>query len=369
MWKRLSVAIVAFLALTAQALGAGSISLSLSQQFDAQGRPLAGGLFYTFVTGTTTPQNAFQDTSLTIPFPNPIVLDASGRLPPFYLADGTIKIRLTNSSGVTVIAADGLLVVGPSSGGGGGGSVDATAILATGDTKARYGTGTISGFVRANGRTLGSATSGATERANADAQALFEYLWTTDANLTVSTGRGATANADWLANKTITLPDMRGRVMAGMDDMGATAAARLNIFGATVLGAAGGAQTNTLTTSTQLPAHTHTVTPTGSVSVLSTSSAHSHAGVENSHTHIYDRPNFNTINVTLGGSGIQSFSSFSPTATGSQSDAGVNVGSDGAHVHDATFTGTSNIATSSVGASAAFNTTQPTMVVTFYMKL
>jgi len=61
-----------------------------------------------------------------------------------------------------------------------------------------YGTGVRSGFVRANGRTIGSATSGATERANADAQALFEYLWNTDANLAVSTGRGASSNADWV---------------------------------------------------------------------------------------------------------------------------------------------------------------------------
>ena len=114
------------------------------------------GPLYFFAAGTTTPQSAFQDTALTLPYPNPITLDASGRVPMFYLADGNIKIRLTDSNGVTVIAADQLLVVGPSSGGGGGSSVDPTAIMQTGDFKARYGTGTLTGFVRANG--LPSAT-------------------------------------------------------------------------------------------------------------------------------------------------------------------------------------------------------------------
>jgi hypothetical protein len=60
---------------------AGSISLSLSQQFDSTGAPLNGGLLYTYAAGTTTPQSAYQDYSLTIPWPNPMVLDSAGRIP------------------------------------------------------------------------------------------------------------------------------------------------------------------------------------------------------------------------------------------------------------------------------------------------
>ena len=184
-------------------------------------------MIYFIQAGTTsTPQNAYQDSDLTIPHSNPITLDSAGRVPQFYLADGSIKIRLTDSSGVQQLVADNILVIGPSSGSGGGGSVDATTVLATGDVKVRYGTGALSGFVRANNRTIGSATSGATERANADCQALFEYLWDADGNLTVSTGRGASANADWSANKTIALPDCRGGVIAGLDGMGAPAVGR-----------------------------------------------------------------------------------------------------------------------------------------------
>src|SRR6266849_4631615 len=155
---------------------AGSLSLSLSKQFDSQARPLSGGKLYFFVTGTSTPQNAFQDTALTIAHPNPMTLDSSGRIAAFYLADGTIKIRLADIAGVTILAYDGLLVIGPSSGAGASPSVDPTTVFRTGDIKKRYTTGTISGWVRCNKRTIGSATSGATERANSDTQALFEFL-------------------------------------------------------------------------------------------------------------------------------------------------------------------------------------------------
>jgi hypothetical protein len=237
---------------------AGSISLSLSQQFDTLGKPLSGGLLYFIQAGTTsTPQNAYKDTALTLPHPNPIILDSAGRVPAFYLADGQIKIRLTDKNGVQQIVQDNLLVIGPSSGGGGGGgSVDAATIFSTGDLKCAYGTSVLTGWVRSNGRTIGSATSGGTERANSDTQALFVYLWGADANLAVSGGRGASGLADFSANKNIVLPDFRGRALVGLDGMGSSAAGRLTstYFGtaADVLGASGGAESRTLTAA-QLP--------------------------------------------------------------------------------------------------------------------
>lgn len=245
MLKRLSLIAALLAATVTHAFAYGTIQLSLSQQFDATGVPLSGGLLYFYQAGTTTPQNAYSDTALTLALPNPLTLDASGRIPQFFLADGNIKIRLTDRNGVTVIAADNLLVIGPSSGGGGGGStIDPTTIFSTGDMKAAYGTSVLSGWVRANGRTIGSATSGASERANADCINLFEYLWQADSTLTVSGGRGASAAADWAANKTIALPDWRGRAVLGLDAMGNSAAGILTVgnYGAdgTVLGTAGG---------------------------------------------------------------------------------------------------------------------------------
>ncbi len=257
---------------SAPVMAAGTIpGISMTQQLDSQGRPLNGGKLYLIQAGTTsTPQNCYQDSGLTIAWPNPITLDSAGRVPQLFCADGSIKIRLTNSAGVQQLVADGLLVVGPSGGGGGGSSVDPTTIAATGDMKVAYGTSVLSGWVRANGRTIGSATSGATERANADCQALFQYLWGADANLAVSGGRGASAAADWAANKTIALPDWRGRALAGLDDMGNSAAGRLTAtyFGtaATVLGATGGAESSSLVTA-NLPPYTPSGTIAGNTTL------------------------------------------------------------------------------------------------------
>jgi len=318
---------------------AGTIpGFSLAQQLDSDGTPLVGCQLYTIQAGTTsTPQTAYQDSGLTLPWPYPVLGDAYGRLPQIFLADGSIKLRLTRANGTQVFALDGVLVVGPSSGGGGGSTVDATTVLATGDLKARYGTGVLAGFVRANGRTLGSATSGATERANADAQVLFEYLWNTDPNLAVSAGRGATSTADWAANKTIALPDWRGRVIAGLDTMGSTAAGRLTstyfIGDSTTLGVAGGFESRTLLTA-NLPPYT----PAGSVSVLSTLTD-------------WVRGTLNGFSSTSGGNLFQAGNGLSSLAAQQITSTG-------------TLTGTAQ-----GGTSTPIPIVQPTMLATIYLKL
>lgn len=228
---------------------AGTIPLSMTQQFDEFSKVLAGGLLYIIQAGTVnTPQQPYQDFGLSVLQPNPIPLDAAGRIPPFYLADGFIKFRLVNKFGVTQYERDNVLVIGPSSGSGGGGGVDPTTLIQTGMMQCYYGTGVLAGFVRANARTIGNALSGASERANADTQALWIFLYNADPNLTVSGGRSGNALNDFNANKQLTLPDYRGRVIAGLDDMGNAAAGRLtnnaNGFGVagTTLGAEGGAE-------------------------------------------------------------------------------------------------------------------------------
>lgn len=72
-------------------------------------------------------------------------------------------------------------------------------------------------------RTIGSATSGATARANADTSALFTLLWgalaNTDLPIQDSTGapstRGASAAADFAANKRLPLPSFAGLTKIG----------------------------------------------------------------------------------------------------------------------------------------------------------
>lgn len=61
---------------------------------------------------------------------------------------------------------------------------------------------------------------------------------------------------------TFNLPDLRGRVAAGRDNMDGTDAARLNSFSGTTLGAGVGVQNITLTID-QIPAHDHPVTDPG----------------------------------------------------------------------------------------------------------
>lgn len=73
------------------------------------------------------------------------------------------------------------------------------------------------GTLTPNGQTIGSAASGATSRANADTSDLFAVLWnaTSNANLPIqdSTGaastRGASAAADFAANKRLPLPNIQ----------------------------------------------------------------------------------------------------------------------------------------------------------------
>lgn len=323
---------------------AGSIPLSMTQQFDEFGSLLAGGKIDFFQAGTTsTRQNAFKDTALTLPWPNPITLDASGRIPQLFFADGLIKVRLSDKNGINQLlpggsasGLDNILVVGPSSGGGGGGSIDPTTILATGDIKARYGIGPITGFVRANGRTIGNATSGALERANADCEPLFEYLWGADPNLVVSSGRGASAVADFAASKSIALPDWRGRVLAGLDGMGNSVSNRiLSNFGAfaDVLGTPSGAETRTLTLA-QLPTG---IIGSGPATVLSnTSDIVRYGGT------------FDTANVAGGTQSIFH----------SGGAANAQIGS----------TGTATTTSTNTGGQAHLSL-QPTMLATIYVKL
>jgi hypothetical protein len=318
---------------------AGTIPLSLTQQLDEFGNPLSGGQLYLIQAGTTsTPQNGFQDTGLSIPLPNPITLDAAGRIPQFFLADGQIKVRLQDKNGIVKFVQDNLLVIGPSAGGGGGGAVDPTTVMATGDLKVRYDTAIISGFVRCNGRTIGSASSGATEFADPTAQALFTHLWTKDPNLVVTpVGRGANAAADWTANKQIALPDWRGRALAALDDMGNTAAGRLTAtyFGtaATTLGAAGGNQSATLSLA-QLPTGI-TATNTASFTIHVTG----------------DQVIGNNLSSSpSGGTSTSNNGTVTPTATGTVAIGGVNV-------------------TSNNTGGGAHGIVSPLMLATVYLKL
>lgn len=136
--------------------------------------------------------------------------------------------------------------------------------FSTGDGKITLKVVADPGWVMANDGSIGNATSGATTRANNDTQALFILLWTNISNtwcpVQDSAGnpvaRGATAAADFAANRRIVLPKVVGRALA-IAGSGAGLSAR-------ALGQTLGEETHQLTQAeTPLKNHTHAVTDPG----------------------------------------------------------------------------------------------------------
>jgi len=141
---------------------------------------------------------------------------------------------------------------------------------------------------------------------------------------------------------TFNVPDMRGRVTAGKDDMGGTAASRLTatvLTAANTLGATGGTETHTLTTA-QLASHNHT--------------QDSHNHTQNAHAHDF-----------VGKYGGSTTISSSLSAPGYSSDYGVGAG----YVASATATNQATTATNqAAGGGAAHLNTQPTIVLNYIIK-
>lgn len=135
---------------------------------------------------------------------------------------------------------------------------------------------------------------------------------------------------------TFNLPDIRGRLTAGKDDMGGFAAGRLGAVAgfnanASVLGATGGTETTTLTIA-QMPAHNH-------------GGATSPAGA---HNHFYDSVSFGSA-----GNGLKADSGIAPTfPTAVTSTVG-----DHAHV------------IASQGGGGAHSNVQPTIIFNKIIKI
>lgn len=111
------------------------------------------------------------------------------------------------------------------------------------------------GWVLAKDGTIGSAASGATIRANADCANLYAHLWNGVSNTyaPVTGGRGATAVADFGANKPIGGLDFRGWGRATVDNLGGTAAGR---WPGWVAGQGGGETAHVLSVA-ELALHSH----------------------------------------------------------------------------------------------------------------
>jgi microcystin-dependent protein len=152
---------------------------------------------------------------------------------------------------------------------------------------------------------------------------------------TYGTGDGST---------TFNLPDCRGRVTAGQDDMGGVSADRLtglaNGVNGDTLGASGGLESFTLATA-NLPSHSHT---SGSLTgETSTDGSHTHD--MNNATNVMRTPDNNDA---TSGSGENRYTSST-----------VSMDSAGSHNHDVTVTGS----TATAGSGTAMPHIQPTIVL------
>jgi microcystin-dependent protein len=83
-----------------------------SQFFDNSGVPLAGGLIYSYLAGTTTPLVTYTSSTGLTAHPNPIVLDSAGRINEVWVAEGTnCKFVLKTSTNVLIGTYDSLFPI------------------------------------------------------------------------------------------------------------------------------------------------------------------------------------------------------------------------------------------------------------------
>ena len=84
-----------------------------AQFFDNSGQVLTGGKIYTYLAGTTTPAVTYTTNSGLIAQPNPIILNAAGRVPDsgeIWVTDGTTyKFVLKDQNDVLIATYDNLV--------------------------------------------------------------------------------------------------------------------------------------------------------------------------------------------------------------------------------------------------------------------
>jgi microcystin-dependent protein len=159
-----------------------------------------------------------------------------------------------------------------------------------------------------------------------------------------------TYNTGGEAGTDFRLPDLRGRVIAGVDNMNGTDAGRLDL--ANTLGTSAGTQNTTLTAA-QMPVHSHSNTAAFTGTSVDT-------GFDNAdHAHTFSF----TETVDSTGDGAARYDSSSAGSQGTQSYAtGGRTGGaygDGTHKHAITASGTVAMTNADAGGSGSPATTQP----------
>ena len=275
---------------------------------DNSGKPLNGGKVYFYVPATSTLKTTWQDADQAVANSNPVILDSAGRAVIFgdgeyrqVLRDRNNNLiwdKLTNSAGAggggSVATGDGDLVgtIKPWAGliapnqylfAYGQEIVRATypelytAIVLQTTSFCTIGSPTLTGLADTTQIPIGAPVEAACLLPGATVLSKTSSTITLSSNAAVTTSVTASIFPWGNGNGTNTfnLPDLRGRIIAGRDNMGGTAASRLTttyFANAEAIGATGGSQSHSLTVA-ELPAapplsttvsltdpgHTHTV--------------------------------------------------------------------------------------------------------------
>lgn len=273
------------------------------------GSTVSGKIFF-YYSDTSVPAPVFQDAGLTIPSPNPIEVGAGEIIPPIYLDRDVLYRRVIQYGDGSYDEQDPLGEI----------FTEGEVGMPVGSIVDFSGETAPEGFLFCYGQAVSRTTY----------DELFSVIGTT-----YGSGNGTT---------TFNLPDYRGRVGAGKDNMGGTSANRLNGSvspASTALGSVGGVKEVVLTKD-QMPAHNHTGT----------------TSEDGEHDHF-------TVNVSDGSSNVTSSTSIATHGTaagdseyqikGTSTTPTLGLTSDsGDHSH--TFT------TANTGNGVAHTNVQPTII-------
>jgi hypothetical protein len=275
-----------------------------TQFLDNNGNPLSSGKIYFYIPNTLTNKTTWQDAAKTTANTNPVILDAGGRATIY--GDGTYRQQVRTSANTLIYDA---VTASAGTGGGTTGTGDGDlvgtikpwagllapnqyafaygqevsrttySVLFTAITTQQTGTcvsgsPTINGFSDTSQIPVGGVVESICLPAGSLVVTKTASSVTFNNNATVSTSDTIRFFLYGNGNSTTTfnLPDLRGRAVAGRDNMGGTSANRLTtaFYGVSGdgTGAVGGSQSHTLITANlppYTPAGTAAYTPAGTV--------------------------------------------------------------------------------------------------------
>lgn len=368
---------------------AGLLPPAVSQFFDNNGNPLTSGTVTTYIPNTTTLKTTWQDASELIANTNPIVLNAAGRA--VIYGDGNYRQIVRDRNGnliwdavTSAFGSGGATLIGDGTSVGtilswSGLTAPTRYVFAYGQEISRVTYSALFTAITLNPTV--SCTSGSAILTSLSDTTQIPIGSPVEATCIpggsiVSSKTSTTVTLNNMANvttnvvatfipwgngngtSTFNVPDLRGRVLAGRDNMGGTAASRLTstYFATAGIGAVGGNQAATLIT-INLPSYT----PTGTVAI--TDPGHTHF-IANSDT-VASTP-ISTTNF-LANSGTQGGGAIAYQLTGSATTPTIALSST-----RATGLNSSNVlfnGSAMGGTSTPFSIVQPTVTLNYIIKV